>query len=279
MAGLNLMVIVLRHKQALIRMFPHLLSNLVERLTARHRSITGMTPEIGAIIRFSKIFALVTDPSGVSSVSFKVWPDNGVAQSFRATHTTGDEWAIILTGFSTGPWNWQVTAKDGAAKGEIPVHPVLSILSLILAVVGTPGYCHHAEWSAGGVVQNAAGRIYFEMPGRGVQAGLVMSVPAPLPKWVFQDDPLLLLPRIVSTTMPTKRLQGMSCLFRIRPEALPRPIWTAVMIHLAAGCHRLAWLMFKLDDLPSPTTLHGTMPITLSLTAHQGTPVSSDLSI
>ena len=63
-------------------------------------SVSGMTPGnndvIGATQRFS---ALVTDPSGVSSVSFKLWKQNGLSQSFGATHTTGDEWAINFSGF------------------------------------------------------------------------------------------------------------------------------------------------------------------------------------
>ena len=130
-------------------------------------SITGMTPGNGAIIGDSQKFsALVTDPSGVSSVSFKVWPDNGVAQSFRATHTTGDEWAITLTGFSTGPWNWQVTAKDGAAKGgNTGSSSVVNFIVDTGSGGDTGDTVTNAEWSAGGVVQNAAGRIYFEMPG------------------------------------------------------------------------------------------------------------------
>jgi len=132
-------------------------------------SITGMTPSNGDVIGDTQRFsALVADPSGVKSVSFKLWRANGLSQSYSATHTTGDEWAINFSGFSDGNWFWQVIAKDGAAKrGNTSTSDTVGF------TVNTSGggssstndTVTNSVWSTEDSIKSAAGRIYFEMPG------------------------------------------------------------------------------------------------------------------
>lgn len=130
-------------------------------------SISAMKPAsddvIGATQRFS---ALVADPSGVRSVSFKLWRENGVAQSYGATNTTGDEWAINFSGFTDGNWFWQVIAKDGASKrGNTSTSDVVSFGVNTGGGSQSGNVVTNEVWSTEGSVKSAAGRIYFEMPG------------------------------------------------------------------------------------------------------------------
>lgn len=130
-------------------------------------SISNMIPASNTTIGASQKFsALVTDASGVRSVTFKIWPDNGLSQSFSASYTSGDEWAVNLTGFTSGNWNWQVIAKDKATKtGNTATSSVVKFkVDTGSGSGGTTDTVTNSVWSAGGVVQNAAGRIYFEMP-------------------------------------------------------------------------------------------------------------------
>jgi hypothetical protein len=135
-----------------------------------------MNPDEGATIDSSHTFtAVVKDDTGVRSVIFYVGKPDGARQSFSASRTTGDEWAVSLQGFTDGDWVWNVVARDKARKTTTS-----NDVSFKVSVSGGggSGVIANAEWTKGGVVQTAAGRIYFEMPGdaqRTQWAGYVCS--------------------------------------------------------------------------------------------------------
>ena len=81
-------------------------------------TIPGMDPSAYATIGSTYTFkATVTDASGVKSVTFKVQKSGGTVQSFSATKSGNDVWSVALQGFTDGDWDWQVVAKDNAARG------------------------------------------------------------------------------------------------------------------------------------------------------------------
>jgi hypothetical protein len=134
--------------------------------------IDSMNPAADAIIGESHTFsALITDDSGLKSVSFVIQYPNGTTQSFTPS-ASGDTWGITLSGFSDGSWQWWVTAKDRAGKGGNSA--TSAQLGFTVDTGGTtppppppPGVGYtirSAPWTGGGLVQIAAGRIYFEMP-------------------------------------------------------------------------------------------------------------------
>jgi len=130
-------------------------------------SISGMDPSVNATVGSAYTFnATVTDASGVKSVTFKVQKSGGTVQSFSATKGANNVWSAGLQGFTDGDWMWQVVAKDNAVKGGNT-----STTAWVAFKVGTGGgsggggdVVANAEWTAGGAVQAAAGRLYFEMP-------------------------------------------------------------------------------------------------------------------
>ena len=129
-------------------------------------SVTGMNPasgaEIGAAASFS---ATITDPSGVKSVSFKVQQGGGAVQSFTPTKGAGDVWSVNLSGFTNGAWSWYVVAKDASkGGGNSTTSAVASFTVNTGGGGGGGGSVSNSEWTGGGVVQDAVGRIYFEMP-------------------------------------------------------------------------------------------------------------------
>ena len=145
-------------------------------------TISEMDPSANAKIGSTYTFrATVTDVSGVKSVTFKVQKSGGTVQSFSATKSASDVWSVALQGFTDGGWNWQVVAKDNAARGGNT-----STTGWVAFTVGTgggggsggTGTVTNAEWIAGGAVQAAAGRLYFEMPSarrKGAWTGYVCS--------------------------------------------------------------------------------------------------------
>ena len=133
-------------------------------------TITGMSPAANATIGAAATFsATVTDPgSGVKSVSMTVTKSGGLPQSFNMGNAGNNVWSVNLSGFTDGDWSWTVTAKDNAKPGNTRVsNPV----SFSVDTGGSPpppppggGVVPDAEYTGGGVVQRAAGRIFFEMP-------------------------------------------------------------------------------------------------------------------
>ena len=127
-------------------------------------SVTAMTPAAGATIGASATFsATVTDPSGVKSVSFSVKGSSGRAQTFTASAGAGGMYSVNLSGFTNGSYTWNVVAKDNAKPSNTTTSPTVAF-TVNTSGGGGGGTVPNAEWTGGGVVQTAAGRIYFEMP-------------------------------------------------------------------------------------------------------------------
>ncbi len=129
-------------------------------------SVSGLDPAAGATIGAAHTFrATVTDPSGVRSVSFVLrYPDDRT-QTYAASKGTGDVWSVALTGFTDGSWSWYVVAKDNGRKGgnTTQSEPVAFAVETGNGG-GGGGVVTNAPWTAGGAVQTAAGRVYFQMP-------------------------------------------------------------------------------------------------------------------
>jgi hypothetical protein len=137
--------------------------------------VSNMNPGPGEIIGVSHTFsATVTDASGVKSVSFVIqYPNGTTTQSFSASmEANTDTWSTTLQGFTDGDWSWRVTAKDAAGRGGNSTTSETINFSVNTAGSGSGSTSSsggtdtisNAAWTAGGAVQTAAGRIYFEMP-------------------------------------------------------------------------------------------------------------------
>ena len=144
--------------------------------------ISEMNPSSGATIGSEYTFsAKVTDPeSGLKSVSFVITYPDGRTQNFSAGSADGVNWSIAFSGFSNGAWGWRVVAKDNGPKGGNTATSPLVSFTVDTGGGGSGGggsggggssgssTCDtaiaNAEWTCGGTVQTAAGRIYFEMP-------------------------------------------------------------------------------------------------------------------
>ena len=129
--------------------------------------ISGLDPAAGATIGTSYTFsATVTDNVGIRSVTFVItYPDGVTTQNFSASNTSGDTWSISLSGFSAGNWSWQVEAQDTAKRGGNTSVSAETRFSVSGGTVGGGGdTVTNAEWTSGGDIQMAAGRLYFEMP-------------------------------------------------------------------------------------------------------------------
>jgi hypothetical protein len=126
-------------------------------------SISNRDPAQGATIGAAYTFkATVTDASGIRSVNFKVGPAGGQQQSFRASAGANGVYSAPLSGFTNGNWTWSVVAKDTANNTETS-----AAISFTVNTGGGGGggnVVANAVYSAGGAIQNAAGRVYFEMP-------------------------------------------------------------------------------------------------------------------
>ena len=129
-------------------------------------TVSSMSPGAGATVGASATFsATVSDASGVKSVSFKVRQGSGTTQSFSAARGAGDTWSVNLSGFTNGAWSWYVVANDNAKPSNTTTSATVNFtVSTGSGGGGGGGSVPNAEWTGGGVVQNAVGRIYFEMP-------------------------------------------------------------------------------------------------------------------
>ncbi len=136
-------------------------------------SISNMEPAQGDVIGGSYTFsATVTDASGVKSVNFIIrYPDGNTTSIIAYQQSGTDTWSRTIQGFSDSTqWAWWVEAKDnGARGGNIATSPTVGFT--VDSGGGASGgggsssdTVTNAEWSAGGAVQTAAGRLYFEMP-------------------------------------------------------------------------------------------------------------------
>ena len=128
----------------------------------------AMSPANGATVGASATLSVaVSDPSGVKSVSISVRKGSGAAQSFNAGEGGGGVWSVSLSGFTDGSWTWWAVAQDRAKPSNSSTSPVVGFTVNTSAGGGGgggPGTVPNDDWSGGGLVQQAAGRIYFEMP-------------------------------------------------------------------------------------------------------------------
>ena len=135
----------------------------------------AMSPADNATIGSSQTFsAVVTDASGVKSVSFNVRKGEGLVQSFAGNFVGNDTWTISLSGFSDGQWSWWADAKDNAGRGGNSGTSTPRGFTVDTSGGGGSGgsggsggtgdVVTNAHWTSGGAVQNAAGRVYFQMP-------------------------------------------------------------------------------------------------------------------
>jgi hypothetical protein len=125
--------------------------------------ISGLDPAAGATIPSSYTFSatVVDEGSGVKSVTFVI---NGA--QYAGTRGTGDVWTTTVTGLTSG--TWYVVAKDNAKKGGNTATSATRSFTVESGVGGGGDpTVTNAPWTAGGAVQTAAGRVYFEMPAYG----------------------------------------------------------------------------------------------------------------
>ncbi len=139
--------------------------------------VTGRTPANAAVIDASPhpFSATVTDASGVKSVTFLLTGPDGTTSAHAASNLGGDEWGATIS-LTEGSWSWFVEARDTTRKGGNLTTTDTLVFTVDLPDDGggqdpgdpDPGtVVTNSEWTHGGAVQTAAGRIYFEMPGRG----------------------------------------------------------------------------------------------------------------
>ncbi len=140
-------------------------------------TISNMSPAANTTVGASATFqATVADASGVKSVTVRVQPNGGIAQSFSAGKGANDLWSVNLSGLTDGDWSWSIVAKD-ATKGAGNVTTTPAVAFHVTVGGGgpppppPPGGVPEAQWTNGGVVQGAAGRIYFEMPANAKRKG------------------------------------------------------------------------------------------------------------
>ena len=131
-------------------------------------SVSNMNPASGATVTTGNynFSATVTDASGVRSVSMSIRKGTAAPQTFNMSQGAGGTWSVSLSGLTNGSWTWSITAKDAAKGGgnTTTTAAVPFTVSIGSGGGGGSGGVPNAEWTGGGVVQNAVGRIYFEMP-------------------------------------------------------------------------------------------------------------------
>ena len=133
--------------------------------------ITPIEPLDGSTVGASQRFAAsITDASGVKSATLVITYPTGSTQSFAMSNSSGDTWENSLSGFTDGIWSWHVEASDNTkGRGNTTVSNAWTF-TVDTNGGGDPGdppsgdVVTNSRWTKGGVVQNAAGRIYFEMP-------------------------------------------------------------------------------------------------------------------
>jgi hypothetical protein len=130
-------------------------------------TVSGMEPAGGTVGADATFSATVEDPSGVRSVAVVITAPDGGSSSFPAT-ADGSTWSVPLTGLTAGSWSWHVVATDATrARNATESSAVAFTVDTSADQPGGgtgSGATAKAEWSTGGAVQTAAGRLYFEMP-------------------------------------------------------------------------------------------------------------------
>jgi hypothetical protein len=118
-------------------------------------------PAARATIGASHVFkATVKDPSGVRSVAFKVGLKGSAHQSYKASNAGSGVYAATVSGLTNGTWTWRVVSTDNG--GNTTTSSTTTFF--VKTSSGGGGTVPSAEYHGGGAIQNAAGRLYFEMP-------------------------------------------------------------------------------------------------------------------
>jgi hypothetical protein len=125
-------------------------------------TVNSRDPAAGATIGTSYTFkATVTDKSGIGSVSFKITPPGGTLQTITPVAGAGGVYSAQVTGLTSGTGTWSVVAKDTLNNTTSSL-----VTSFTVSTGGGGGgvVVTNAAYAGGGPIQNAVGRIYFEMP-------------------------------------------------------------------------------------------------------------------
>lgn len=131
-------------------------------------SINNLDPGTGVTVTTTaySFKATVADAGGVRSVSFRVGRKGGLQSAFTATAGPGGVYTANLTGLADGDWTWSVVAKDNA--NNTTTAPLTEFKVALGSGGGGGGssgtVVTNAAYNDGGKIQNAVGRIYFEMP-------------------------------------------------------------------------------------------------------------------
>ena len=125
--------------------------------------LISMDPAADDTIGTSHSFS--AEISGAKQVTAYVGRSGGSYQSFRMTNVGGANWQANLQGFSTGEWNWYVSVRDDGPRGGSTVTLPGSPVQFSVGGSGAGGTIVDQRWTAGGQVQQSAGRILFTMSG------------------------------------------------------------------------------------------------------------------
>lgn len=127
-------------------------------------TVGSRDPASGATIGAAYTFkATVTDKSGVNSVSFRIGPSGSTQQAVTPVAGAGGVYSAQVSGLTNGTWTWSVVAVD--TRGNTTTAAVTSFtVNTSGGSGGGGGVVANAEYTGTGPIQNAVGRIYFEMP-------------------------------------------------------------------------------------------------------------------
>ena len=122
--------------------------------------ITGMTPVNGATSSSTTntFVGIVTDVSGIRSVSINLRSPTGVTTSYSANRQsrTSNNWSSTIRNLTSGTWSWTITAIDSSTTSNQTVSPTFTL------AISTP--TTNSSWKTASPVLSASGRLLFEMP-------------------------------------------------------------------------------------------------------------------
>ncbi len=125
-------------------------------------AVSNRDPAQGATIGTAHTFrATVTDKSGVNSVTFRIGPAGGTQQTYAAAAGAGGVYSVAVSGLAIGAGTWSVVATD--SRNNTTTASTTSF-TVSTGGGGGGGVVANSEYTGGGAIQNAVGRIYFEMP-------------------------------------------------------------------------------------------------------------------
>ena len=140
--------------------------------------VTSRSPADGATIGSSQTFsAVVNDVDGVRSVTFEI-TYNGQTSSFAGRNVGNNTWETTVQGFTTGSGTWRVISRDNVRQRGGNTGATSSYSFTADGGGGNPGggdVVVNSRWTDGGAIQNAAGRLLYEMPNGGGWSGYVCS--------------------------------------------------------------------------------------------------------